>query len=450
MADLPTIEGYRVLRELGSGTISSVYAALEESLGRTVALKVLKPTIAIGSPFAAQLEHEGRVLSMLSHPNVGLLYAFSKTEARMFIALEFVDGHSLGAVVKKSARLPAASTAAVGAAIARGLAHVHERGVVHRDIKPANILVSRRGEVKIFDFGSAQLAGEQPRASAEPVRLEDVASFGTPAYMSPEQVLGEHVDARSDVFSLGVVLYELVTGARPFDRDATTRPAAHRIRREPALPIRRQAPNVPLPLEHAIMRAIEKLPADRFQTAHELAEELDRIVGQLGGVRAEHLVMQGLESAGLPGVEAPKTPGARVERRRTPVRWATAGLAVVFAAILGVGATLQGSAARRGEPDGIAPVDVLPQSPAFIRVVATPWAEIWIDGQRVDVTPFARALPVRPGTHYLSFVHPQAPVEKRTLSLAPGETKTVDVRMAVGEYARPDQPSAQKEREPKR
>jgi serine/threonine-protein kinase len=198
------------------------------------------------------------------------------------------------------------------------------------------------------------------------------------------------------------------------------------------------------------MRAIEKLPADRFQSAEELAGELDRISGEQAGVRAEHLVILGLEGAGLACGDVPKALPARIERKRTSLVWAMTGLAGVFAGIVAVGATLQGSATRRGEPDGIAPVDVLPQSPAFIRVLATPWAEVWIDGQRIDVTPFARALPVRPGTHYLSFIHPQAPIEKRTLSLAPGETRTVDVRMAVGEDARPSQPSAQREKEPKR
>ncbi|MGH7296475.1 MAG: serine/threonine-protein kinase, partial [Polyangiaceae bacterium] len=252
MAELPTIEGYEVLEELGSGALSSVYKAVELPLGRTVALKVLKATIATTSPFASQLEREARVLAELCHPNIGMLLGYVKTDARLMLVLEFVDGVSLSELLRKKPAMSPDAAAAIGAAVARGLAHAHERGVVHRDIKPANILVSRRGEVKLFDFGIAQRASQtgEPVGLA-PMRLDDVAAFGTPAYMSPEQILGEDVDQRSDVFSLGVVLYQLVCGARPFERgdEAEGRPAAHRIRRDPPIPLHRRAPDVPMALE---------------------------------------------------------------------------------------------------------------------------------------------------------------------------------------------------------
>ncbi len=192
MAELPTIEGFRILEELGSGSLSSVYKAIEELLDRPVALKVLRNTLAPDSPFAAQLEREARVLATLSHPNIGSLHAFSKTETRMYLVLEFVDGFSLATLAKKKPTLAPEVVAVVGAAVARGLAHAHERGVVHRDIKPANILIGRRGEIKVFDFGIAQRAlrpGEPVALS--PLRLENIAAFGTPAYMAPEQILGE-------------------------------------------------------------------------------------------------------------------------------------------------------------------------------------------------------------------------------------------------------------------
>ncbi len=156
MAELPSIEGFRIVEELGLGSLSSVYRAIEEPLGRTVALKVLKATIAPSSTFASQLEREARVLAELCHPNIGQLYAFTKTDARMYLVLEFVDGFSLTTLLKRKANVAPDCVAAIGAAVARGLAHAHGRGIVHRDIKPANILVSRHGEVKIFDFGIAQ------------------------------------------------------------------------------------------------------------------------------------------------------------------------------------------------------------------------------------------------------------------------------------------------------
>jgi len=438
VADLPDIEGFRVLEELGSGSLSTVYKAVEAPLGRTVALKVLKATIATTSPFASQLEREAKVLAALCHPNIGLLLAFAKTDARMALVLEYVDGFSLSTLLRKMPALPPDGVAAIGAAVARGLAHAHEMGVVHRDIKPANILLSRRGDVKIFDFGIAQRSPvEDEPVGAAPVRLEDVAAYGTPAYMSPEQILGESVDPRSDVFSLGVVLYQMVCGARPFERGDETdrRPAAHRIRRDPPIPLHRRAPEVPLALERIIMRAIEKLPSDRFQTAEALAEQLEELLLSRSGVRGDRLVVHALEQAGL--VTAPEAGGTATPResKRASVRRAVAGLAVLGGIAVAGGIALQATAHREGRTAGAQPLELVPASPGYLHVLATPWAEVWVDGQRIDVTPFARGLPLPPGTHYITLVHPNAPVEKRTIDVVAGETRTIDVVMAVPDLA---------------
>jgi serine/threonine-protein kinase len=436
VAELPTIEGFRIVEELGSGSLSTVYKAIEQALGRAVAMKVLRETIAPNSSFASQLEREARVLADLCHPNIGLLYAFFKSDTRMHLVLEFVDGFSLATLMSKRPTMPPDCVAAVGAAVACGLAHAHARGIVHRDIKPANILVSREGGVKIFDFGIAQRAdGQSGEVGGElsAVRLEDPTAFGTPAYMSPEQILGETVDARSDVFSLGIVLYQLVCGARPFERGDETerRPAAHRIRRDPPVPLHRRAPDVPLALERIIMRAIEKLPVDRFQSADSMAQQLEELATARSGLRREQLVVRALEHAGL--VAASPTDGARApaQSRRASVRRAIAGLAVLGAAAVIGGGAIQATANRQGEPAGARPLELAPASPGYLRVLATPWAEVWVDGQRIDVTPFARAIPVPGGTHYITLVHPNAPVEKRTVSIPPGETRTVDVVMVV-------------------
>ncbi len=444
--ELPAIEGFRVLEALGSGSISCVYKAIEEALGRTVALKVLRSAIALTSPLAAQLEREARVLASLSHPNIGQLHAFSRGHPRMHLVLEFVDGFSLATLIKKSPATPTDSVAAIGAAVARGLAHAHHRGIVHRDVKPANILVSRSGEVKIFDFGIAQRAsaGEEP-VGLSPLRLEDVAAFGTPAYMSPEQILGESVDARSDVFSLGVVLYQLVCGARPFERGDETdrRSAAHRIRREPPIPLHRRAPDVPPAIERIVMRAIEKLPANRFQTAEALAVELEALLSARSDLRGDDIVVQALEHAGL--TRAPDASGAAAPTRskRASVRRAIAGLAAIGMAAAAGGGVVQSTAHRSGEAAGARPLELVPPSPGFLRVLASPWAEVWVDGQRVDVTPFARAIPLPAGTHYVTLTHPNAPAEKRTVAITPGETRTIDAVMLVPELAPKDDPAAE-------
>jgi serine/threonine-protein kinase len=440
LAGLPTIEGFRVLEEVGSGSLSTVYRAVEEPLGRIVALKVLKNTIAPDSPFAAQLEREARLLGTLAHPNIGLLYSFSKTPAGMHLVLEYVDGFSLATVLKKRPTLPPDVVAVIGAAVAHGLAHAHQRGVVHRDIKPANVLVSKRGEVKIFDFGIAQRArAAEDVLTLAPTRVEDVAAFGTPAYMAPEQILGENVDSRSDLFSLGVVLYQLLCGARPFERgdDSDQRPAAHRIRRDPPIPLHRRAPDVPAALERVVMRAIQKLPADRFQTAEALAESLEEVARSRSGARGDVILVQALEAAGL----VTPTEGhesAPVRRTRESVRAAIAGLAVLGAVGVATGAFLQASVHRDGDAAGMRPLELLPASAGYLRVLATPWAEVWVDGQRVDVTPFARPIPLAEGTHFVTLVHPNAPAQKHSVSIVGGETRTLDVVMAVGAPATPD------------
>jgi hypothetical protein len=443
VGELQRIDGFSVLEELGSGALSTVYKATDELTGRTVALKVLKDTIAPTSPFARHLEREAQMLAELCHPNIGLLYAFAKTDTRLYLVLEFVDGFSLATLLGKRPAVPTDAVAAIGAAIARGLAHAHSRGIVHRDIKPANVMTSMRGDVKIFDFGIAQ---RTPGVDAvSPTRGDDSAAYGTPAYMSPEQILGESVDGRSDIFSLGIVLYQLVCGARPFERgdESDRRPAANRIRRDPPIPLHRRAPDVPLALERIIMRAIEKLPVDRFQSAEVMAEQLEEFATARSGLRSEKLVVSALEHAGLIAPRATEGARAPAQNRRASVRRAIAGLAVLGSvAVLG-GGVIQATANREGEPAGARPLELTPASPGYLRVLATPWAEVWVDGQRVDVTPFARAIPLSAGRHYVTLVHPNAPIEKRTVAIVTGETSTIDVAMAIGELAPREDAGAQ-------
>ncbi|MEO8874079.1 MAG: serine/threonine-protein kinase, partial [Polyangiaceae bacterium] len=290
MPQTMTFGSYRVVLELGAGSVSTVYRAEHERLGRIVAIKALKATIAPTSAFAASLEREARLLGELSHPNIVLLHDFVKTDTQMYLVLEHVDGFSLAAVLsglsRKKALLAPEAVAHIGAEVARALSHAHERGIIHRDVKPANVLLSKAGDVKIVDFGIAQrdrlATADEPLHEERERKLTPAAApseaFGTPAYMSPEQILGEFVDARSDVFSLGVVLYELLCGSRPFEKDDKTTEAAQRIRRDPPTPLRVRAPDVPRSLERIVMRSLAKLPGDRFTSASAVADALDDFV----------------------------------------------------------------------------------------------------------------------------------------------------------------------------
>src|SRR5882757_8583596 len=218
MASIVEIFGNcRVVAQVASGPLTDVYHAVQEPLARHVAIKALRPTIAPSSPFAAHLAREAELLAKLHHDNILELYDFVRTDSAMWLVLEFVDGVSLAQLLAKSDRLTMPGAIAIGLEIARALAHAHERGIIHRDIKPGNVLVSRRGEVRLVDFGIAH----DDRVPSSPEPLEAGSTFGTPAYMSPEQILGEPVDARTDVFSLGIVLYQMVAGVKPFEAPDT-------------------------------------------------------------------------------------------------------------------------------------------------------------------------------------------------------------------------------------
>jgi eukaryotic-like serine/threonine-protein kinase len=421
----------RVLEEIGSGALSTVYKAVQEPLGRTVAVKALKATIATSSPFAGHLEREAKVLGELGHPNVISLLDFVKTDHELYLVLEHVDGRSLSELIARKKTLRPEAVAALGSEVARGLEHVHARGFVHRDVKPANILLSKTGEVKLVDFGIAQR--ERAAREDEPLAPGDAAAFGTPAYMSPEQILGEIVDSRSDLFSLGVVLYQLVAGVRPFDGpDAGDgRTAAQRIRRDPARPLRSRCPDVPRALERIIMRLLEKLPADRLGSAAALADELDDFQGSeaLGSPRA--ILVRALKDAGLTSIATPFGGVHDASPRPVPpsLRRALLGFGVLSLALIAGGAAIQWGA--RETSAAASESDLALGLGASLHVVATPWADVWVDGHHVDTTPFARGIPLKPGKHYVKLTHPAAEPETRTVSVAPGEVAELEVAMRL-------------------
>jgi len=426
--ELPHFGSYRTVSELGSGAIATVYLAKQEPLGRKVALKALKPTIPPTSTFAAQLEREARVLAGLSHPNIVLLLDYVKSESEMYLVLEYIGGFSLAEVLAKKPKLRPEVVATIGAEVAKGLAHAHERGVVHRDIKPANVILSRHGEVKIVDFS---IAHRERLPSADEIlpSFDKHASFGTPAYMAPEQLLGEVVDARSDLFSLGVVLYQLACGVRPFDRPGEKRSPAHAARTAAAVPLRQRAPEVPRALERVVMRCIEKHPADRLPSADALAEELETIVRERTEVPVRQLVRSALAVSRLVPGDVPLLSRAAPPRRplsQTPWSFAvaTVALGLGFGVVRATDRNTERAAATTEGP-------LTPARPGFLHVLATPWAEVSVDGQLAEVTPTAHAIPLAPGPHYVTFTHPAATSQTRRVVVETDKTVTLDVTMEV-------------------
>ena len=423
----------RIIEEIGSGALSTVYKASQEPLGRTVAIKALKSTIATSSPFAALLEREGKVLGELAHPNVIALYDFVKSDAELYLVLEYVDGKSLAELTARKRRFSPDTVAAIGLLVARGLDHVHGRGFVHRDVKPANILLTKSGELKLVDFGIAQ--GERFEEIEEAPTSTGAAAFGTPAYMSPEQILGEFVDARSDLFSLGVVLYEMLAGVRPFDGDDEQdgKTTAQRIRRDPPKPIHARNPDVPRALERVVMRLLEKLPTDRIATAGALADELEEIVRGAGRRLPSALVVRALKDAGFTQVTTPFGAYSEATRPTEGPRMGhtLAGYGVLSLLMIIGAAWIQSSARGQADDTTDAPLGPSASHGGSLRVVVSPWADVWIDGRFIDTTPFARPIPLPAGTHFLKLIHPEAETETRTIHVAEGEQASVTVSMRV-------------------
>ena len=272
----PTIGRYEIVEELGRGAMGVVYKGIDPTMKREVAIKTVHfddvdadAIQAVKDRFFREAESAGN----LNHPNIVTIYDVGEEADLAYIAMELLKGKTLEKWCKKSNLLPSKTVLKVIGQISEALDYAHRNGIVHRDIKPANIMILSKGEIKITDFGIARIQSSSHTKTG--------IVMGTPVYMSPEQIAGKKVDGRSDLFSLGVILYELLTGEKPFGGDSVTT-IMYQIANAIPLPLKTHKPDVPPLLQSLIDMSLTKRPEDRFQTGKEFADAIRVCLAKMG------------------------------------------------------------------------------------------------------------------------------------------------------------------------
>ncbi len=283
------ISHYKILDKLGEGGMGVVYKAEDTKLHRPVALKLLPREALLTDADRARFAREAEAAASLTHPNIAMIHEFDEvvdplTGAKLaFIAMEFVDGQTLKDKVKDHP-LPIKEAISIAIAVTEGLTKAHEKGIIHRDIKSDNVMISKDGIVKITDFGLAEIPGRTKVTKAG-------TTVGTVAYMSPEQALGEKLDRRTDIWSSGVVLYEIVTGRLPFSGDYE-QAILYKVLNEEPEPLTGLRSNVPMELERIVKKAIQKDREERYQHADEMLADLRLLRKEIGSTTLREVAAQ--------------------------------------------------------------------------------------------------------------------------------------------------------------
>lgn len=313
----PTVFGgrYELHRRLARGGMADVFVARDQLLGRPVAVKVLFPEFAADPKFVERFRREAQSAASLNHPNIVSIYDWGEERGTYFIVMEYVEGQSLAQILRREGRLSAEQVTRVTMDVSLALGFAHEGGVVHRDVKPGNVLVSPKGEMKVADFGIATAMTQNGDANL----TQTGAVMGTATYFSPEQAQGHKVDHRSDLYSLGVVMYEMLTGVPPFAGE-TPVSIAYKHVQEQVVPVSERNPDIPPALAAITMKLLSKNPDNRYPSADALFADLDRFrQGQaIAAAAAAH-----------PGVAAGNVPTTALPQQVAPVRQQQGGTRVI-------------------------------------------------------------------------------------------------------------------------
>ena len=298
MAEIGTILGgrYRLVELLGQGGMATIFRAVDTQLGRDVAIKLLRPEYLQDPDFSSRFRQEAQAAASLTHPNVVTVYDYGEDPSGPYIVMEIIDGEDLSTIIRRSGALPPRQATRIAAAVARALAAAHARGLIHRDVKPGNVLIGRDGQVKVVDFGIA-------RAVAEAQVTLPGTTLGSVHYFSPEQARGEPATEASDVYALGIVLYELLTGVRPWEGDSAASVGLARLS-GPAPDPTTVRPSVPPDLAAITRKALALEPQDRFVSAAAMADALDQALATGGAAAAAAAAGSTAAAAGVLGAAA--------------------------------------------------------------------------------------------------------------------------------------------------
>src|SRR6187551_2137235 len=282
---------FRILQKIGTGGMGSVYRAAQPAMKRMVAIKILHPKLANRKDLTSRFRREARAMSQLTHPNTVKVFVYGELEedGSLYIVMEMLEGKNLNQAVRKDGPIPADRAIPILIQVCGALQEAHELGIVHRDLKPENIFLSKQGGIadypKVLDFGLAKVTERQMQPGSIILTQEGMV-FGTPEFMSPEQAQGKTLDARSDIYSLAVILYEVLTGKLPFSAKSPMEYIQKHVT-EAIIPLSERVPErrFPKELDEVLARALSKKPEDRYQTAAEFAEALR----PFGGAAAQAL-----------------------------------------------------------------------------------------------------------------------------------------------------------------